>query len=72
MGDVAGAGAALARALELNPNYLEAHVHLGVLHRRTGRWEEAVAAWKRALALNPAHPLARIYLAQASASRADG
>jgi tetratricopeptide (TPR) repeat protein len=72
LGDVAGAGAALARALELNPNYVEAHVRFGVLYRRTDRLEEAVAAWKRALALNPTHPLARIYLAQATASRADG
>jgi tetratricopeptide (TPR) repeat protein len=70
LGDVAGAGASLAHALELNPNYVEAHVHFGVLHRRTGRLEEAIAAWNRALALDPAHPLARIYLAQATASRA--
>ncbi|MCK7480013.1 MAG: tetratricopeptide repeat protein [Candidatus Moduliflexus flocculans] len=37
-----------------------------------GTLTEAVAAWERALELNPTHPLARIYLTQAAASRADG
>jgi len=33
---------------------------------------EAMAAWRRALELNPEHPLARVCLAQISASGADG
>jgi tetratricopeptide (TPR) repeat protein len=60
------------RALELNPRYVEAYVNLGQVHRQMGHRAEAIAAWQRALELNPAHPLARIYLAQAAASRVDG
>jgi len=51
--DYAGAKASLARALELNPRYVEAYVNLGQLHRRTGHLAEAIAAWERALELNP-------------------
>jgi len=70
--DYAGARASLARALELNPRYVEAYVNLGRLHQRMGHLTEAVAAWERALEFNPTHPLARIYLTQAAASRAGG
>lgn len=70
--DYAGARASLARALELNPRYADAYVSLGLLHRQTGHPDEAIAAWERALALDPAHPLVRAYLAQAAASGAGG
>jgi predicted TPR repeat methyltransferase len=70
MGDDAGATAAVARALELNPRYVDAHVTQGNLHQRAGQNAAAIAAWQRALALDPGHKLARLYLAQATASRA--
>jgi predicted TPR repeat methyltransferase len=60
----------VARALELNPRYVEAHVMRGSLHQRTGQAAAAIAAWQRALALDPGHKLARLYLAQATAPRA--
>jgi tetratricopeptide (TPR) repeat protein len=69
MGDDAGAAAAVARALELNPRYVEAHLTQGNLHQRAGRAAAAVAAWQRVLTLDPGHKLARLYLAQATASR---
>ena len=68
----AGAKASLMRALEINPRYVEAYVNLGRLHQQMGQMAEAIASWGRALELNPTHPLARIYLAQAAASRVDG
>ena len=68
LGDHAGARASLLRALELNPNYVEAYVNLGLLHQKAGNLTEAVQTWERALQLNPKHPLARIYLTQATVS----
>jgi tetratricopeptide (TPR) repeat protein len=55
--------------LELNPRYVEAYVNLGQLHHQMGNLPDALAAWERALELNPTHPLARIYVAQATAPR---
>lgn len=68
LGDHAGAQASLLRALQLNPNYVEAYVNLGLLYQKAGNLTEAVQTWERALQLNPKHPLARIYLSQATAS----
>jgi len=62
----------VARALKLNPGYPDAHVTQGNLHQRAGRTAAAIAAWQRALALDPGHKLARVYLAQAMASRVAG
>ena len=62
----------MLRALDLKPNYVEAHVNLGVLHWKMGNPAEAVAAWERALMLDPTQQLARIYLAQATPRAAGG
>jgi tetratricopeptide (TPR) repeat protein len=70
LGNYAGAEASLARALELNPRYAEAYVNLGRLHQQMGNPAAAIAAWERALELHPTHPLARIYVSQATAPRA--
>ena len=70
--DYAGATASLRRALELNPDYVEAYVNLGQLHYQMGNLTEARAAWERALELDPTHPLARIYVAQATLPRTAG
>jgi len=56
------------RALELNPNYVDAHVNLGLLYQKSGNLTEAVQTWERAPQLNPKHSLARAYLTQATAS----
>ncbi|HXG01995.1 MAG TPA: tetratricopeptide repeat protein, partial [Candidatus Binatia bacterium] len=39
------------KAVELDPNFAEAHMNLGVALAEAGRWEEAVPAYRRALAL---------------------
>jgi tetratricopeptide (TPR) repeat protein len=67
LGRYAEAKASLLKALELKPNYVEAHVNLGVLHQKLGNLTEAVKSWERALQLDPKHRLARIYLKQATA-----
>ena len=59
----------MARGLELTSGYLHAHVTQGNLHQRAGQTAGAIAAWQRAPALDPARKLARLYLAQATASR---
>ena len=49
-GDVAGAMAEYARAVEIKPDYAEAHYNLAVLLEREGRLDEAIAHYERAVA----------------------
>jgi len=46
----------LDRALAREPNYAEALSMRGWLYRRLGRWDEMLAAFARAVELNPRHP----------------
>jgi TolB-like protein len=46
----------LDRALAREPNYAEALTMRGWLYRRLGRWDEMLAAFARAVELNPRHP----------------
>jgi type IV pilus assembly protein PilF len=39
------------KAIELDPNYADAHFHLGTALAEMRRWEEAVASYRRAIAL---------------------
>ena len=45
-------------ALDLNPEMLEAHAGLASIHYNQNRYDEALAAVERALALNPGHATA--------------
>jgi Flp pilus assembly protein TadD len=49
------AEAELREELEMNPKYAEAHYNLGVVMRETGRSDEAVREWERALDANPGY-----------------
>jgi tetratricopeptide (TPR) repeat protein len=53
------------RRISDHPADVAAHVNAGVLARQTGRAEDAVTHWERALALNPSQPMVRLYLAEA-------
>jgi tetratricopeptide (TPR) repeat protein len=44
------------QALELNPRYIEAHIHRGILLNDLGRTEEATEAFRQAAAHNTVHP----------------
>ena len=46
----------LARAAELWPDFVLFHFDLGQLHRKRGRQDQAVASFRRALALPTVHP----------------
>ncbi len=46
----------LDRALAREPNYAEALSMRGWLYRRLGHWDEMLAAFARAVELNPRHP----------------
>jgi Flp pilus assembly protein TadD len=41
------------RAIDINPNYADAHNNLGNALMQTGRMEEALANFKRALEIKP-------------------
>lgn len=45
-----------AHALELNPRYIEAHIHRGILLNNLGRTEEAAEAFKHAASHNVSQP----------------
>ncbi|MGZ5006592.1 MAG: O-linked N-acetylglucosamine transferase family protein [Methylobacter sp.] len=49
--DTDAAEAAYRRALELNPDFIEAHLNLGTLLERSGRFEEALAQWRNVLTI---------------------
>jgi serine/threonine protein kinase/tetratricopeptide (TPR) repeat protein len=51
-------------AIELNPNYSEAHRRYGLLMQDLGRFEEAGTAYKRALEIDPLSPVTNFQLAQ--------
>ena len=44
---------AYRQAIQLNPNYVEAHSNMGNVFRRQRHWAKAVAAYEQALRLNP-------------------
>ena len=46
---------ALKRAIELDPNNPEAYNLLGVLYRKSGRFQEALEVYQRGLAVAPKH-----------------
>jgi tetratricopeptide (TPR) repeat protein len=52
-GDVRRAEAALRESLLLNPNSAEAHNNLGIALASSGRLDEAVGHWRRALEIKP-------------------
>ena len=52
-------------ALALNPNFADAHNHLGIALKEQGRLAEAVASHQRALTLNPNLAAAYINLGNA-------
>lgn len=51
-------------AVELNPNYMDGHRRLGMLHRTLGRIDEALVETKRALEIDPLSPVANFQYAQ--------
>jgi tetratricopeptide (TPR) repeat protein len=57
------------RALELKPDYVEAHNNLGNVLVRQGHLDEAVAQYRQALKFNPAHPQAHNNLGAIFASQ---
>ena len=68
-GNNAAAADLLGRAAKLDPNSADLQDHLGVALALLGRWEEAAAAWERAIQL---HPTAEVALNLANALRRIG
>jgi len=60
--DDAAVEAALIRALELAPGHAAALNQLGMLRRRQGRFEDAEAAYLKAVTADPEYPLAHYNL----------
>jgi tetratricopeptide (TPR) repeat protein len=58
----------LARAVEVWPDFVLFHFDLGQLHRKRGRRDEAVSAFRQALELPAVHPTDRELHAQARAA----
>jgi tetratricopeptide (TPR) repeat protein len=69
--DAGKAAAELEKAIELDPDYAEAHNDLGVVFVRLGRYPEAATEFRRAMELAPEESLPRTNLAwvQSATSR---
>jgi len=52
---------------QFNPNFADVHNYIGVALGELDRWDESVAAFRRALEANPEYPFARLNLAFALA-----
>ena len=51
------------RSLHYTPNDINLLVNNGMLARQTGNREEAISSWKRAMTIDPAQTVARLYYA---------
>jgi tetratricopeptide (TPR) repeat protein len=60
LGDVAGAEKAYQKAVMLTSDSWENFYNLGLARAALGRWEEGLAAQRRALNLKPGHPPAQV------------
>src|SRR5690606_20570750 len=58
------ARSAVARALELAPEFAESHCARGILEVQVGAWRDAVQAFVRSLELAPTYAQAHEYLSQ--------
>jgi Flp pilus assembly protein TadD len=56
-GNVEKAIERLHKAIEIHPEYFEAHNNLGVVHLRSGNIEEAISAFEKAAEIEPRDPL---------------
>jgi len=61
LGDDKQAEICLRRLLGIQPNHVEAHLNLGILSGKMGRYPEALKELDRALELSPGHPVALQY-----------
>jgi predicted O-linked N-acetylglucosamine transferase (SPINDLY family) len=53
LGELAEAVASLQQAIQLRPEFADAHNHLGVTYAQEKRWQEAVASFRQALRYQP-------------------
>jgi TolB-like protein/Tfp pilus assembly protein PilF len=60
---------AAIRALQIDPALAEAHATLGYVRHYEWEWEAAEQSFRRAIALNPSYPLARIWYANLLSAR---
>lgn len=58
-GDLAAAEATFRRELEINGNFVDAMIQLGVVLQSMHRVGEAIQCYKRAIELSPFHPISR-------------
>ncbi|MEX3969765.1 tetratricopeptide repeat protein [Paraburkholderia caribensis] len=56
-GDLEGAETGYRRAIESDRTYLDAYLNLGCLLSESGRYDEAIEVWRKALLENPEHHL---------------
>ncbi len=72
VGDLGEAERAFRRAIELRPDYADAHYNLGLVHNARGELSKAIDAYRRAVDHNPKHAQAQYNLANALSRRGEG
>jgi serine/threonine-protein kinase len=63
------AAEAAIRALQIDPELAEAHATLGYVRHYDWEWDAAEQSFRRAIALNPSYPLARVWYANLLSGR---
>lgn len=58
LGDIEAAGECCRRAIDMQPDFCEAHVNLGHVYLSQGRHEDALGQYQAAVKLNPQHAAA--------------
>lgn len=58
------------KAVEVQPRHAEAHCNIGVIHKNAGRLDEAIAAYRKALAVAPNFQIVKANLAIALTDKA--
>ena len=43
----------LYKAIQINPNYADAHYNLGIVHKKLGEYEKAIACYEKAIQIKP-------------------
>jgi Tfp pilus assembly protein PilF len=49
----------LVTATKVDPNHLDAHLHLAAIHHESERFDQASDAWRAALAIDGEHTVAK-------------
>jgi tetratricopeptide (TPR) repeat protein len=63
--------AELQTAIAIDPNYVQAHIHVGIALRSKGQFDNAIVAYRKAIAIDPKFALAHYNLGNVLSDKGD-